>query len=105
MLNLIIHPQAQGEITDAYKWYRIRSEKLGHDFLRETDKSIHSAKNSPLHYPIIEENIRRIKMHKFPYNLYFAVEISVDDTEDIIIIACLHERRDPKHWQGRKVLF
>lgn len=102
MRNLIILPQAQSEITDAYKWYRIRSAALGYDFLRETDKSIYAVTKSPLHYSIIEEDIRRIKLHKFPYNLYFALEIPMNNQEEVIILACLHERRDPKHWQKRQ---
>jgi len=102
MRNLIIHPQAQSEITDAYKWYRIRSQALGYDFLRETNKSIYAVTKLPLHYPMIEENIRRIKLYKFPYNLYFALETPASNKEEIIILACLHERRDPKLWQERQ---
>lgn len=50
----------------------------------------------PLHYVVVEKGRRRAGVRRFPYGLFFIVEES-----RIVVIACFHGRRSPKHWQLR----
>jgi hypothetical protein len=52
--------------------------------------------HAPFRFPILTRNIRRARMNRFPYGLYFIV---ADD--DIVVIACLHGSRAPSVWMSR----
>jgi plasmid stabilization system protein ParE len=51
---------------------------------------------TPLHYAGVEKGRRRAGVRRFPYGIYFLAE----ETR-IVVIACFHGRRNPKHWQIR----
>jgi plasmid stabilization system protein ParE len=40
--------------------------------------------------------VRRALIRRFPYAIYFFA-----DPEAIVVLACLHVRRDPQVWQSR----
>jgi len=48
-------------------------------------------------FPIIEEDVRRALLHKFPYSIYFA-----NEPDAIAIIAVLHQHRQPGEWKSRR---
>lgn len=52
--------------------------------------------DDPLHYAVVEKGLRRAGVRRFPYGLFFLAE----ETR-IVVIACFHGRRNPKHWQLR----
>jgi hypothetical protein len=41
-------------------------------------------------------DIRRARLRRFPYGIYFKIE-----GDDIFVIACFHAARDPTNWQDR----
>jgi plasmid stabilization system protein ParE len=45
--NLIILPQAEQDITEAYNWYQERELGLGEEFLRCIDASIQMIERNP----------------------------------------------------------
>ena len=47
-------------------------------------------------FPIVEEDMRRALLHKFPYSIYF-----VNESEAIAIIAVLHQHRRSDTWKSR----
>jgi plasmid stabilization system protein ParE len=51
---------------------------------------------APLRFAVIDKGRRRAGIRRFPYGLFFLLE----DTQ-IVVIACFHGRRHPKHWQLR----
>ncbi|MHB8143834.1 MAG: hypothetical protein ACYDGX_09285 [Thermoleophilia bacterium] len=51
----------------------------------------------PNRFPIIHRETRRALLHRFPYALFYRV---ID--EEIIIVACMHGKRNPAHWQIRR---
>ncbi len=48
----------------------------------------------PLRHPCVLDEIRRVRLKRFPYALFYRV---TGDT--VAVIACLHHRRDPKRLQ------
>jgi len=51
---------------------------------------------NPGQFPSVLQDIRRARLQKFPYGLFFRIEHNA-----LIIIACFHASRDPKPWQRR----
>jgi len=50
----------------------------------------------PERYPLVRGSARRALLRRFPYAIYF-----VATPELVSVFACLHARRDPRHWQER----
>ena len=55
-----------------------------------------SIEREPRSYPLAAAEVRRALVRRFPYALYFVV-----DAEAIVVLACLHVRRDPQIWRSR----
>ncbi len=50
----------------------------------------------PESFPVVYRQTRRVNLPRFPYGLYYRI---VDD--QIIVVACMHGRRNPRRWQSR----
>ncbi len=94
--NLVIRPEAEADIQDAYNWYEDRAEGLGAGFLISIDASFHSMLRNPLKHPVIYNTIRRALTRRFPYQILFLVK-----ERQIIILSVFHVRRDPVRWKIR----
>jgi plasmid stabilization system protein ParE len=96
-MNLIIRPEAEAEIADAYDYYEAVSEGLGAAFLLAVEACLNGIERSPEMYAVIYKDVRRGLLRRFPYSIFYLVE-----QEAIVVLACFHVRRDPKQWQGRR---
>jgi plasmid stabilization system protein ParE len=92
-----VRPEAQTDIREAARWYEDREPGLGLRFLREIRTFLQHINESPLRFPIIEDNVRRALLHKFPYSIYF-----VSDRDVVSVIAVLHQHRRPGEWKSRQ---
>jgi len=93
---LIVRPEAEAKLADAFDWYEQQFTSLGSRFLLAVDAAINSIQRDPLQYPIIYKNIRRALTRRFPYQVFF----TVDDLQ-IVVIAVFHGMRNPSVWQSR----
>ena len=94
---ILFRPEAETELMEAASWYEERGKGLGAEFLRSLDATISAIERNPLAYPIIFGTVRRAVLRRFPY-----VVIYRPQDDEILIIACMHGRRDPKRWQERR---
>lgn len=94
--QLLVQPQAESEIADAFFWYETQDEGLGNEFLRAVDVCLSAIQRHPMSYPLIYKQIRRALVRKFPYGIFYLIE-----RDRIVIVACFHVRRDPKQWLRR----
>jgi plasmid stabilization system protein ParE len=94
--RLVFRPQAEFEITEAADWYEEQGVGLGAEFLRVLDACIATVERNPHQYPRVHGEVRRAPLRRFPYGLIYRVH-----EKEILIVACIHARRDPKHWQDR----
>jgi plasmid stabilization system protein ParE len=95
-LRIVFRPEAETELAEAAEWYEARAAGLGTEFLRALDAAIASIERQPKGYAIVFKNVRRALLRRFPYNVIYSAS---DD--EILIVACIHGRRDPKRWQER----
>ncbi|MGH7460470.1 MAG: type II toxin-antitoxin system RelE/ParE family toxin [Longimicrobiales bacterium] len=104
MTSLVIRPEAEADIEDAYLWYEAQSSGLGDDFLGALDAALSALVENPARFPILHREpdaaVRRALVKRFPFGLYF---VSDSAGATVTLIACLHARRDPKHWLRRVV--
>ena len=91
-----LRPEAESEISDAALWYTRRGIGLGADFLDEVAKTLSVLKDGPERFPIVEDEIRKTLLRRFPYVVLFSIR-----RDEVVVISCFHTRRDPTHWRDR----
>jgi hypothetical protein len=69
---------------------------LGYDFAVEVYSAIERTMAYPKAWPIIEEDIRRSLVRRFPYGILYA-----EEDEELFIVAVMHLHRDPDYWKHR----
>ena len=94
--RLIVRPEAEAEMTDAFDWYEDRVLGLGSDFLLCVDAVLNAILRNPQHYPRVHRIVRRALTRRFPYEVFF-----VEDDERIVVLSVFHTKRNPKRWQTR----
>ena len=96
--RVIIRPEAKRDLREAKDWYRSTSRELSNDFVRRVDDAIALARERPLAFQIGQRTFRRVLLHRFPYALFYH---SGDDR--IVVVAILHQARNPEILQSREV--
>ncbi len=94
--QVLISPEAQLDLEDAYYWYEDQNKGLGSEFIRVIDASLSAIQRNPFAYTSVDKQVRKKLVRKFPYGLFYIVK-----NENIVVIACFHIKRDPKQWKRR----
>ena len=89
-------PAARLELIAAQDWYEREDPGLGARFRAEVEVQVQRIADHAQHYPVILADVRRARLRRFPYGLFFR---PLPDA--IYVIACFHPRRDPDVWQSR----
>jgi toxin ParE1/3/4 len=95
--RLVFRPEAEAELLDARAWYEGERVGLGAIFAAAVEATVTAILQNPLAYPRVKGDIRRSVVRRFPYAVYFS---SVD--YEIIVLAVIHGRRNPRHWRSRR---
>jgi plasmid stabilization system protein ParE len=93
---IYLSPWVQREVQEAAKWYEQRSPGLGAAFLEVVEQALQSVVENPLRFPLVERDVRRVLLKRFPYGVFFRVR-----PDRLKVIAILHLYRDPRIWQRR----
>ncbi len=95
-MNFAFHPEAEAEFLKAIAFYEERSPGLGLDFSAEVRAAIQRILAFPLAWQVLEGEIRRALVHRFPYGVLYAVEEG-----RIWIVAVMNLHRQPEYWWDR----
>ena len=93
-LSVQFLPLARMELIEGRDWYAVRG--IGEAFVSEVDRQVQRISESPSSFPVMITDIRRARLRRFPYSLFFRI---VDD--QCFVLACFHASRDPKRWRER----
>ncbi len=94
--KLVIRPEAEKEMTEAFEWYENSVDGLGYEFLLCVEAVFQSIRRSPQQYRRVHTKVRRALTRRFPYEVYF-----VETEESVNVLAVFHAKRNPKRWQER----
>lgn len=92
----VFRDEAFREYHEAAMWYQDKEQGLGDAFADEVEAAIERIVRSPETWPIARGDLRRVLVHRFPYEVFYRIEAS-----RIVIVAVLHGHRDPSVWQDR----
>jgi toxin ParE1/3/4 len=90
-------PAAEGDIGDAFLWYRERNALAPDAFRAEVFDAIDGIAEAPLSRAADEEGNRKRVLRRFPYSVFYEV---LGSTVNILAVA--HHRRRPNYWRSRK---
>lgn len=97
MKRVVVRPAAAADIENAYEWYESQQPGLGDEFLAALRTTRDRLLEHPEAYPALHRNTRRALIpQRFPYALFYRL---YGDT--IVVVACMHAKRDPRLWQRR----
>lgn len=89
--SLIVRPEAEEDLKEAFSWYEDNRTGLGYDFLLQVDAGIHFIKRNPEIHSIEYKGTRKHIIKRFPYKIIYLIE-----EEKIIVIAVIHDKRSPE---------
>ena len=95
-MRLIYHPDAETELIEAARFYEQRVVSLGADFLGDADAAVLRIQEAPKRWRILEGDVRRYLMQRFPFAIYYRVL-----PEHIRILAFANHSRHPDYWRYR----
>ena len=93
--RVIFMPEARVEMVEAQDWHEVKADRLGVAYRHELERVVEGLVENPMHFPIMVRDVRRARLIKFPYALYFR------SMPDGVVLACFHSRRDPQSSQAR----
>jgi plasmid stabilization system protein ParE len=94
---LIVRPEAEADLSEAYQWYEKRVAGLGEQFLLSLDATMASIEREPQLYPVVHKGIvRRALLRRFPFGVYF-----IDGERSVSVIGVVHAKRNPRVWRSR----
>mgnify|MGYP001333810715 CR=1 FL=1 len=96
MPRVVLEPEAERDITDAYDWYEEQRSGLGERFLASVAESLEQLARAPKANPIVERSVRRKLLRTFPYSVLYR-----DSDDTLFVVACFHGKRDPAVWRRR----
>jgi plasmid stabilization system protein ParE len=90
------HPEVIEEIKGSYDWYESKVVGLGNKFLEELESGYLSIQTFPNMWANFQYGFKRYLLVNFPFSILYKVT-----TEQIIIIAIMHNSRKPNYWIDR----
>lgn len=94
-LEIIVRPEAEEDIREAYQYYEECSVGLGADFLISVDAILSRIHRHPGLFQKIHKNLRRGLLERFPYGVFYLAE-----KDRLVVIAVLDCRRNRKHGES-----
>jgi toxin ParE1/3/4 len=88
--EISILADAVEDIDNAFIWYEQQLIGLGNDFFNCIDDSINYISINPYSNAVVKKNIRRHLINKFPYGIYYKINLKLSLVQ---IIAVIHFKR------------
>jgi len=96
MKPLVLHCEADVELTAIAKRYACASPELARDFLRAFRAAKDAIAVQPDRFSFLEKPVRRVRLSGFPYRVVY------EELDDCVqVLAVMHDSREPDYWKSR----
>jgi plasmid stabilization system protein ParE len=95
-MKVSFHPEAAEEYDEAIAYYEDCQTELGKQLTQEIDASIKLILAFPTAWTLLEGEIRRILIRRFPFGLLY-----ISRNDEIYILAVMNLNRNPNYWKER----
>ena len=93
---VVLLPEAEAELRDAFLWYFDRSPLAADAFGNEVDEAIDGLEETASDWPKDEDGVHFYLLKHFPYTVRYEITGS-----DVTVLAIAHQRREPGYWGQR----
>jgi len=97
-MSLEFHPSTAHDVNDALAYYGRQRAGLASQFRWEIDAALARISRNALAFPVVEGDVRRCVLHRFPYSILFRVR----DRKTIRVLVIRHHKRHPRFGLRRK---
>jgi plasmid stabilization system protein ParE len=87
--HVIIRPNAEADLREAWSWYESQRPSLGDKLLIEIRAAVCLLEEDPERRPIYYRDFRRLLTRRFPYKLFYRIE-----GDRVIVFRVLHAKRE-----------
>ena len=96
MRDFVFLAEAEDELIQSIRYYEQERPGLGDDFLAEVQDLTLRLLDFPDSGSTIFRDVRRARVSRFPYDLVYQIRQDL-----LMIIAVMHQRREPGYWKNR----
>jgi plasmid stabilization system protein ParE len=97
MMRIVIHPAVHSDVLQIMEYYEsVADPELAAEFYRELRSFFDKAGMNPYSFQIIESNLRRVNLDRFPYHFLYKI---ADDAVRILVVR--HHHRHPSTGRER----
>ena len=94
--RLVFLPEAREDIYEAAVWYRQRNPRVAREFTRRVESATKRISQNPFQFPLLDDEARHLVLDHYPYSIIYLIA-----EEEVVILSCFHQRRDPAEWKRR----
>ena len=93
---LRFHPDVSSDLREAIGWYSDISADLANRFRATVNSSLDNVADNPVLYPVVFDDVRFLRVHRFPYLVQYRV---VNDIP--YVLGIFHSASNPEKWRRR----
>ena len=94
--RLVIQPEAQSDLDEAYRRYEEQRSGLGRAFMDCVEAVFDRICERPLLHAVVYRTVRQTLVRRFPYVVCYVLE-----GDRVDVVAVFHGHRDPAAWKSR----
>jgi plasmid stabilization system protein ParE len=92
--EVVITPKANDDIQEIFDWYYLKNEWLSDYFIDKLTVILSKLEYYPNRFRKVNNEVRKAKLEKFPYIIYFYIEHN-----QVIVLCVIHGKRHPDAWK------
>lgn len=85
------------DLAQACDFYQSQRDGLGNEFAVEVGLAIAQLLDAPTRWPEVEQGLRKYRLNRFPFAIYYRVELG----KTLVIVAIIDLRSNPDSWNER----
>jgi plasmid stabilization system protein ParE len=94
--QLLIQPEAEADLDEAYRWYERQRPGLGREFIEYVEAVFDRISERPELHAVVYRTVRQTLVRRFPYVVCYVFE-----EKRVDVLAVFHGQRDPASWKLR----
>lgn len=88
--------EAKLELSEAALYYQWQEHGLGDSFIDQVEAAVRKIMRDPTLPREFDPPYRKVVTKRFPYQVIYAIE-----AETVLIVAVMHQHREPEYWRER----
>lgn len=88
-LELIVSPEAEADIREAFAFYETIDDELAQRFVHHINTQLLKIRTHPRAFPVIYNQYHRLLLPDFPFAVFYSIE-----NDHIRILAVFHQQRN-----------